>query len=87
MGTERQKARDPAARDEGQGRVREDEQTRGRTGPGSRSREGGGEGELPRKLLGNRARAGRRVEGKRWQRGEGVVLLADQRMQIVCPGG
>ena len=47
MGTGRQKARDPEAREEGQGETREDQHTRGRAGPGSGSREGG----LLRKLL------------------------------------
>ena len=66
-GTERQGARDPATRDEGQGKVREGEQTGGRTGPGGRGREGGREGALPRELLrtvlalagGQRVREGR----------------------------
>ena len=50
-GTEKQEAGDPATRDEGQGKVREGEQTGGRTGPGGRGREGGREGALPRELL------------------------------------
>ena len=49
--TDRQEARDLATRDEGQGKVREGEQTGGRTGSGGRGREGGREGALPRELL------------------------------------
>ena len=70
-GTERQEAGDPATRDEGQGKVREGEQTGGRTGPGGRGREGGREGvlpgELPRTVLalagGQRVRDGRAEKG------------------------
>ena len=70
-GTERQEAGDPATRDEGQGKVREGEQTGGRTGPGGRGREGGREGALPRELPrtvlalagGQRVRDGRAEKG------------------------
>ena len=70
-GTERQEARDPATRDEGQGKVREGEHTAGRTGLGSRGREGGREGALPRELPrtvlalagGQRVRDGRAEKG------------------------
>ena len=73
-GTERQEAGDPATRDEGQGKVREGEQTGGRTGPGGRGREGGRKGALPRELLrtvlalagGQRVRDGRAEKGATW---------------------
>ena len=84
---ERQEARDPATRDEGQGKVREGEQTGGRTGPGGRGREGGQRGSATSRIAPHRARAGRRAKGQRWQGREGGVLLAGQRMRIVCHGG
>ena len=70
-GAERQEAGDPATRDKGQGKVREGEQTGGRTGPGGRGREGGREGALPRKMPrtvlalagGQRVRDGRAEKG------------------------
>ena len=86
-GTERQEARDPAARDEGQGKVREGEQIGGRTRPGGRGREGGHRVSAASRIAPHRAHAGRRAEGQRWQGREGGVLLADQRMRIVCHGG
>ena len=86
-GTERKEDRDPATRDEGQGKVREGEQTGGRTGPGGRGKEGGQRGSAASRIAPHRARAGRRAEGQRWQGREGGVLLADQRMRIVCHGG
>ena len=49
-GTGRQEAGDPATWDEGQGKLREGEQTGSRTGPGGRGGEGGREGALPREL-------------------------------------
>ena len=66
-GTERQEAKEPATSNEGQGKVREGEQTGGRAGPGGRGREGGREGALPREMLrtvlalagGQRVREGR----------------------------
>ena len=86
-GTEGQEARDPATRDEGQGKVREGEQTGGGTGPGGRGTGGGQRGSAASRIAPHRARAGRRAEGQRWQGREGGVLLADQRMHIVCHGG
>ena len=86
-GTERKEARDPATRDEGQGKVSEGEQTGGRAGPGGRGREGGQRGSAASRIAPHHARAGRRAEGQRWQGREGGVLLADQRMRIVCHGG
>ena len=73
-GTERQEPGDPATRDEGQGKVREGEQTGGRTRPGGRGREGGREGALPRELLrtvlalagGQRVGDGRAEKGATW---------------------
>ena len=70
-GTERKEAGDPATRDEGQGKVREGEQTGGRTWPGGRGGEGGREGALPSELLrtvlalagGQRVRNGRAEKG------------------------
>ena len=61
------------ARKEGQGRVREDEQTRGRRGPGARAEREGreGVGGLPRTLLrtvlalAKRTKVGRDSEGER----------------------
>ena len=85
--TERQEARDPATRDEGQGKVREGEQTGGRTGPGGRGREGGQRGGAASRIAPHRARAGRRAKGQRWQGRKGGVLLAGQRTRIVCNGG
>ena len=70
-GTERQEARDPATRDEQQGKVSEGEQTGSRTGPWGRGREGDREGALPRELPrtvlalagGQRVRDGRAEKG------------------------
>ena len=85
-GTERQKARDPEARKEGQGRVREDEQTRGKTGPGSRSGEGERRGRVASQIAPHRARARRRAEGKRWRRGERGVLARTSVCTLYAPG-
>ena len=79
--TERQEARDPATRDEGQGKVREGEQTGGRTGPGGRGREGGREGALPRELL----RTVLAMAGGQWV-SEGKVREGEQTGGRTGPG-
>ena len=84
-GIGRQKDRDPEAREEGQGEAREDEHTRGRAGPGSRSREGEHGGRVASQIAPHRARAGRRAEAWRWRREDEGMLKANL-MHVVRPG-
>ena len=80
-----QKARDPEAREEGQGETSEDEHTRGRAGPGSGSREGEQGGRVASQIAPHRARAGRRAKAWRWRQEDRGMLNADL-MHVVRPG-
>ena len=78
-GTERREAGDPATRDEGQGKAREGEQTRGQDrarGPGQRE---GQRGSAASRIAPHCARAGRRAEGPRRRGREGGNMVPHNR--------